>query len=184
MSGENSAKAHAAYARTRARQLRSGDLVMMHCNSCVQGFWTDITRAFHLGEPDERVVKMYEAVAEASQAALAEIRPGARASEVDRAAREVLSGKGFGKAFKHQTGHGVGFAAISADARPRLHPKSPDVLESGMVFNVEPAIYIDGFGGIRQCDLVVVNENGAEVLTDFQRDWRELILNSKPSIAA
>jgi Xaa-Pro aminopeptidase len=179
MSGENSAKAHAAYARTRARQLRPGDLVMMHCNSCVQGFWTDITRTFHLGDPDERVTKMYQAIAEAGRAAIAQIRPGARASEVDRAAREVLSTHGFGKEFKHQTGHGVGFAAISADARPRLHPKSPDILEAGMVFNVEPAIYIDGFGGIRQCDVVLVNESGAEVLTQFQRDWRELILERK-----
>lgn len=184
MSGENSAKAHAAYARTRARQLRAGDLVMMHCNSCVQGFWTDITRTFHLGDPDERVAKMYEAITDAGRAALAQIRPGAKASDVDRAARDVLSARGFGKEFKHQTGHGVGFAAISADARPRLHPKSPDILESGMVFNVEPAIYIEGFGGIRQCDVVVVNENGAEVLTEFQRDWRELVLGSDPSMAA
>ena len=184
MSGENSAKAHAAYARTRARQLQARDLVMIHCNSSVQGFWTDITRTFHLGDPDERVANMYEAITEAGKAALAQIRPGAKASDVDRAAREVLSTQGFGKEFKHQTGHGVGFAAISADARPRLHPKSPDVLESGMVFNVEPAIYIEGFGGIRQCDVVVVNDSGAEVLTKFQRDWRELVLTSKPSAAA
>lgn len=184
MSGENSAKAHAAYARTRARQLGSRDLVMMHCNSCVQGFWTDITRTFHLGDPDERVAKLYQAIAEAGEAALAQVRPGARASKVDRAAREVLSARGFGKEFKHQTGHGVGFASISVDARPRLHPKSPDILESGMVFNIEPAIYIDGFGGIRHCDVVVVNENGAEVFTQFQRNWRELILSSKPRMAA
>lgn len=184
MSGENSAKAHAAYARTRARVFRGGDLVMVHCNSCVQGFWTDITRTFYIGDPDERVTKMYQAIWEAGRAALAQIRPGAKASEVDRAAREVLSQKGFGKEFKHQTGHGVGFAAISADAQPRLHPKSPDILESGMVFNVEPAIYIDGFGGIRQCDVVMVTENGAEVLTEFQRDWRELIVETKPLKAA
>lgn len=176
MSGPNSAKAHAAYARTRARQLQDGDLVMMHCNSCVQGFWTDITRTFHLGEPDERVVRMYSAIAEASRAALAEIKPGAKASQIDQAARDVLSQNGFGKQFKHQTGHGVGFSAISGDARPRLHPKSPDILETGMIFNVEPAIYIEDFGGMRHCDVVAVTPAGAELLTPFQRDWHGLIL--------
>jgi len=130
MSGENSAKAYAAYARTRARQIQVGDLVMIHCNSCVQGLWTDITRTFHIGEPEDRVVRMYSAIFQASEAAMAEIKPGAKASAVDQAARDVLCQKGFGTEFKHQAGHGVGFSAISADARPRLHPKSPDVLET------------------------------------------------------
>ena len=82
---------------------------------------------------------------------------------------------GFGDdAFPHGTGHGVGFAAIDHTARPRLHPAADDVLQPGMVFNVEPAIYLEGYGGLRHCDMVVVTPSGAEVLTPFQTAAGEL----------
>ena len=89
------------------------------------------------------------------------------ASEVDRAARETLKAYGFEKEFKHPTGHGVGFSAISHNARPRIHPQSKEVLEPGMVFNIEPAVYIEGYGGIRHCDMVAITDTGVEVLTPF-----------------
>jgi Xaa-Pro aminopeptidase len=91
-----------------------------------------------------------------------------KAADVDAAAREVLKTRGFGPQFKHSTGHGVGFSALDANAKPRLHPKSGDTLEPGMVFNVEPAIYFDGYGGMRHCDMVAVTDSGAELLTPFQ----------------
>lgn len=119
---------------------------------------------------------MYEAVFAAREAALAAIRPGAKAADVDKAARDVLEARGFGSKFKHSTGHGVGFEAISAGAKPRLHPKSSDTLETGMVFNVEPAIYIEDYGGIRHCDMVAVTDTGAEVLTPFQCRFGELVV--------
>jgi Xaa-Pro aminopeptidase len=168
MSGPNSAKAFGAYARTRTRSLETGDLVLVHCNSYADGYWTDITRTYHLGETGERVEAMYSAVFAARHAALMAIRPGVKASEVDAVARDVLRDHGFAKECKHGIGHGVGFAAISANAIPRIHPACEDSLETGMVFNIEPAIYIDGFGGLRHCDMVAVTPAGAEVLTDFQ----------------
>ncbi len=168
MSGANSALASGAYARSRAKRIDPGDLVLVHCNSYADGYWTDITRTYSMGKPEERQEQMYEAVFAAREAALATIRPGAKAAEVDKAARDVLKARGFGPQFKHSTGHGVGFSAISANAKPRLHPKSGDTLEIGMVFNVEPAIYFDGYGGIRHCDMVTVTEAGAELLTPFQ----------------
>jgi Xaa-Pro aminopeptidase/Xaa-Pro dipeptidase len=168
MSGPHSAQASGAYARTRARTLDSGDLVLVHCNSYADGYWTDITRTYHLGENDERKEKIYSAVFDARHAALMAIRPGVKASEVDAAARNLMRQRGFGDAFKHGTGHGVGFAAISANSMPRIHPACHDALETGMVFNMEPAIYIEGFGGVRHCDMVTVTAGGAEVLTDFQ----------------
>jgi Xaa-Pro aminopeptidase/Xaa-Pro dipeptidase len=119
---------------------------------------------------------MYAAVAEARQAALAAIRPGVKAADVDKAARSVLQARGFGDAFKHSTGHGVGFSAINANARPRLHPKSDDVLQTGMIFNVEPAVYFDGYGGLRHCDVVALTDRGPEVLTPFQGDMQQLWL--------
>ena len=79
----------------------------------------------------------------------------------------MLSKYGFGEEFKHSTGHGVGFAAANPNAIPRIHPHSPDILEAGMTFNIEPAIYIDGLEGMRHCDVVVCTPSGAEVLTDF-----------------
>ena len=167
MSGPNSAKAAGAYARTRRRVLEEGDLVMIHANTVGDGAWTDITRTFVVGEPAEKQARMREAIQEARGAALRAVAPGMAAREVDGAARGVLARHGFGAEFKHAAGHGVGFAAADANARPRIHPKSPDVLEAGMTFNIEPAIYFEGVGGMRHCDVVACGEAGAEVLTDF-----------------
>jgi Xaa-Pro dipeptidase len=174
MSGPNSAEAHGAYARSRGRVLRESDVALVHCNSYGDGYWTDITRTYSLGDTGARR-GMYEAIFDARDAALAAIRPGARAADVDRAARDVLGARGFGDQFKHATGHGVGFAAIDPNARPRIHPKSEDVLEVGMVFNIEPAIYIDGECGLRHCDVVAVTEGGVEILTPFQSRIEELV---------
>lgn len=167
MSGPDAYEAFAAYQRSRSRGIEKGDLVLLHCNSCVDGFWTDITRTFVVGEADARQRKIFDAIFAAREAALKAIRPGASGAQVDAAAREVMRDHGFEKAFKHPTGHGVGFVAIDHNARPRIHPVSEDVLEVGMVFNVEPGIYIKGVGGARHCDMVVVTDNGYELLTDF-----------------
>jgi Xaa-Pro aminopeptidase/Xaa-Pro dipeptidase len=110
---------------------------------------------------------MYEAVFDARAAALAAIRPGARAADVDRAARNVIEDRGFKGRFKHPTGHGVGFAAIGHNAYPRIHPASTDILEAGMTLNIEPGIYFDDWGGMRHCDMVAVTPGGVEVLTPF-----------------
>lgn len=167
MSGINSACAFAAYARTRQRKIVRGDFVMIHANTCADGYWTDITRTYTAGVPDERQKAMRAAITEARKAALAAVHPGVAARDVDAAARNVMAAHGFGEAFKHSTGHGVGFAAANANALPRIHPQSPDVLDVGMTFNIEPAAYFDGYGGIRHCDVVAVTPDGAQVLTDF-----------------
>ncbi len=167
MSGPNSATASAAYARTRQREIEAGDLVMIHANTCADGYWTDITRTYIAGTASHRQDTMRSAIFAARNAALVTIRPGVPARDVDRAARDVMRAHGFGDAFKHSTGHGVGFAAANANALPRIHPHSPDVLEEGMTFNVEPAAYFDGYGGMRHCDVVTVTSEGATVFTDF-----------------
>lgn len=167
MSGPNAAKASAGYARTRQRVVEDGDLVMMHCNSCGDGFWTDITRTYTAGRGDSKQEDMHSAILEAREAALSAIAPGVDARDVDHAARSVLEKRNFGAEFRHGTGHGVGYAAANPNGMPRLHPRSPDVLAAGMTFNVEPAIYIDGYGGMRHCDMVAVTESGAEVFTRF-----------------
>jgi Xaa-Pro dipeptidase len=177
MSGANSALASGAYARSRVKQIESGDLVLVHCNSYADGYWTDVTRTYSLPKKDERQERMHDAVFAAREAALVAIRPGAKAAGVDKAARDVMEARGFGPQFKHSTGHGVGFSTISAHARPRLHPKSEDTLEVGMVFNVEPAVYVNGYGGVRHCDMVAITEAGVELLTPFQCRAEELAID-------
>ncbi|HVW10734.1 MAG TPA: Xaa-Pro peptidase family protein [Bryobacteraceae bacterium] len=168
MAGEHSAHAHGAYARSRRSAIGQNDFVLIHCNSHADGYWTDITRTYCLDSPVGKREQMRRAVFEAREAALAAIRPGARASDVDKAARDVMHRCGLGDAFKHSTGHGVGFSAIDPNALPRLHPLSPDLLAPGMVLNVEPAAYVEGAGGFRHCDVVTVTRTGVEVLTPFQ----------------
>jgi Xaa-Pro aminopeptidase/Xaa-Pro dipeptidase len=177
MSGVNAAKAYGAYAWSRVRLIEKGDLAMVHVNSYVDGYWTDVTRTYSIGAPDATQIKMYKAVFAAREAALAAVKPGVRAAHVDAAARDVLDEHGFGSAFKHPTGHGTGFVAIDHNARPRLHPKSEDVIQAGMVFSIEPGVYIEGYGGLRHCDMVAVTDTGAEVLTPFHSRVEELTIN-------
>ncbi|MBX6313734.1 MAG: aminopeptidase P family protein [Isosphaeraceae bacterium] len=176
MSGPNAAEAQGAYARSRPRPLQAGELVLVHCNAFADGFWIDVTRTFCLGDPDRRRGELFDAVLKARAAALEAVRPGARAADVDRAARGVLEGYGLGPHFRHPAGHGAGFHAIDHHARPRLHRKSDDVLEPGMVFNLEPAVYFDGECGLRHCDMVAVTADGHEVLTPFQATIDQIIV--------
>ncbi|HEV2116266.1 MAG TPA: Xaa-Pro peptidase family protein [Terriglobales bacterium] len=184
MSGPNSAKASGAYALSRARKIQPADLALIHCNSYTDGFWTDITRTYSLGALDDRREQVYRAIFEARDAALAAIRPGVRASTVDYAARSVLGAHGFENEFSHATGHGIGFAAIAHNARPRIHPKSEEQLQEGMVFNIEPAVYLEGWGGVRHCDMVTVTASGAEVLTPFHLRFEDLILDPHGGLRA
>jgi Xaa-Pro dipeptidase len=176
MSGPNAALACRDYARSRGRRLGVAEPILVHCNSCTNGYWTDISRSFFLGKPGNRLEQAFEAVFAARAAALDTIRPGVSAAAVDRAARQVLEDRGFGPAFKHPTGHGVGFGAIDHAAPPQIHPCSTESLAPGVVFNVEPAVYLDGIGGVRQCDMVAVTATGFELLTDFQSEPAELIV--------
>ncbi len=176
MSGPNSAEAGGAFARTRNRRFRSGDLVLVHSNPYIDGYFTDITRTYCIGRPNDKVCSMYEAIFEAREAAWAAIDAGVEARQVDAAARTVLDRWGFGQYFTHGVGHNVGFTAISPDFPPRLHPASPDVLQIGSTFNLEPAIYIPGFGGIRHCDVVTVTKQGPRLLTAFHNGLESLVL--------
>lgn len=175
MSGVNSAKAYGAYARSHARELEIEDFALVHCNSHADGYWTDITRTYCVRMAAGRQLEMYSLILEAFATAFETVRPGVKAADVDRAARSIFAAGGFGEAFRHCTGHGVGYVAIDHNAPPRLHPKSPDVLETGMVFNIEPALYLEGFGGARHCEMVAVTQNGAELLTPFHSTLKELI---------
>ncbi len=167
MSGPNAARASAAFQMSTTRQLEEGDLALIHCNSHADGFWTDITRTYVVGHRNEKAKHLLEAIEEARVTALEAVRPGAKASDVDAVARAVMCDNGFGRQFSHGLGHGVGFVAIDHDAIPRLAPHSPDIIEAGMAFNIEPGAYFEGWGGARHCDMVLCTDSGTELLTPF-----------------
>ncbi len=136
-------------------------------------YCSDMTRCFGHGTHEKlrKLGEIYAIVREAQEAALAAIRSGIPAREVDRCAREVISKAGYGQFFGHGLGHGVG---IEIHEAPTLNPHSNDILETGMVITVEPGIYIPGLGGVRIEDLVVVEENGHRNLTSWPKDWQVL----------
>jgi Xaa-Pro aminopeptidase len=162
--GERSALPHA---RPTSRKLASDELLLIDMGTCQDGYMSDMTRMFFLGRPDKRVTEMYRAVHEAQLAAVDAVRPGATSAQVDRKARRVLELAGYGKAFVHSTGHGLG---LEIHESPRLGRLDKTRLEAGMVITIEPGAYVRGFGGIRIEDTVLVTKNGCEVLTPTSKE--------------
>ncbi len=163
-SGPNSALPHAT---PTDRALETGDLLILDWGARVNGYISDITRTFALGEIDEELHTIYEVVRAANQAGRDAVRPGARCGNVDRAAREVIEDAGYGKYFIHRTGHGIG---LEAHEPPYIRADNERILQPGMTFTVEPGIYLPGRGGVRIEDDVLVTPDGVESLTTLSRD--------------
>lgn len=161
-SGPNGALPHA---RPTDRKLRDGDGVVLDFGGVYDGYCVDLTRTLQLGSVPAGFRRMFEAVREAQAAAIAAVRPGARATDIDGAARRVLEAHGLGEAFGHGTGHGLG---LEVHEEPRLSPLAPAdaVVSAGMVFTIEPGAYVPGLGGVRIEDDVLVVSGGCELLTD------------------
>lgn len=130
-------------------------------------FCADISRTVVFGEPTEEHVKVYNTVKDALQLALDHIKPGVRASELDKIARQHITDQGYGEYFTHRLGHGLGLELHEA---PYIHEDNHEVLEPGMVFTVEPGIYIPEIGGVRIEDNVLVTEDGYELLTTYPKE--------------
>jgi Xaa-Pro aminopeptidase len=162
--GPNGARPHA---RPGDRKIGSGETVVVDAGAKLEGYCADCTRTFATGPLPERLSEAYALCLEAQLAGLQAVRAGATGVEADGAAREVIDDAGFGEAFGHGLGHGVGLDVHEA---PRLSRESSDTLVRDQVVTVEPGIYLEGLGGIRIEDLVIVGENGAEVTTGFTKD--------------
>jgi len=158
-SGPQSAMPHA---RPTTRALAEKEPVLIDIGARVQGYCSDLSRTFPVGEADDNFKRIYHIVLEAQERALSGIRPGMKGEEADRLAREVIEKAGYGESFGHGLGHGVGLAPHEA---PHIGPNSPDVLKKGMAFTVEPGIYIPGWGGVRIEDLVVLEKDGPRLLS-------------------
>jgi Xaa-Pro aminopeptidase len=134
----------------------------------LHGYCSDRTRTVWVGPPTAEARRVYAAVLEAQNAAIAALRPGMRAGEVDRAARNVLKRHGLAEYFTHSTGHGVGLEIHEA---PRIARGQPETLQPGMVLTVEPGVYLPGRWGVRIEDMVVVTEQGCEVLAPASKEF-------------
>jgi Xaa-Pro aminopeptidase len=167
-SGPRSAKPHAD---PGPAPIRPKELVVVDMGAQHAGYASDMTRMLHTGDPSPKTRRVYRAVLEAQLAALDAVRAGATAQQVDRAARNVLRGFGLDKAFTHSTGHGLG---LEIHEPPRLGRKDKTVLQAGMAITVEPGVYLQGFGGVRIEDTVVVTGNGCEILTPTPKELRLL----------
>lgn len=159
------------HARATSKLLSKKELVVLDQGAILRGYCSDMTRTVFLGRAPVRVRRMYQAVREAQEAAKAAVKPGVTAGEIDRAARQVLQRRGFGQYFTHSTGHGLG---IEVHEMPRLGKGDTTILENGMVVTIEPGAYIEGLGGVRIEDDVVVTPRGGDVLTTATRDFLEL----------
>jgi len=155
------------HARASSKRLEAGELVILDLGAILAGYAADMTRTLYLGKPSPRVRRFYQAVWEAQRKAVESLRPGARAAAVDSVARRVLRRRGLGKYFTHSTGHGVG---IEIHEAPRLGRSEKTRLEAGSVVTAEPGVYLEGFGGVRIEDTVLVGAGGPEILTPASKE--------------
>jgi len=158
--GINAAKPHAVPTK---RRLKKGETVLVDMGLVLDGYCSDMTRTFVIGKPDKIFIERLRIVRRAQQAAIKVIRAGVACREVDRAARQVIRDNGYGGYFGHALGHGVG---LEVHEEPRLGSSSRKKLRAGMIVTVEPGIYLPDWGGIRLENMVVVRENGCEVLNN------------------
>ncbi len=153
--------------QTGAATLKQGDAVVMDIGGGLGGYPSDMTRMAVVGDAPEGYRAVHEVVEAAVQAAVAAAKPGARARDVDKAARDVIAAAGFDAYFTHRTGHGLG---VEIHEPPYITATSDMVLEEGMVFSIEPGIYLPGRFGIRLEDIVILRADGAEILSELSRD--------------
>ncbi|KYH27419.1 Xaa-Pro dipeptidase [Halalkalicoccus paucihalophilus] len=164
--GDNGARPHHRHGN---REIEAGDPVVLDFGTRIEGYPSDQTRTVVFGgEPPEGFEEVHDAVREAQEAAVGAVAPGVPAQAVDRAAREVIEDAGYGEGFTHRTGHGVG---IEVHEPPYIVAGNSRKLEPGMVFSVEPGIYLEGRFGVRIEDLVVVTAEGCERLNGSPRGW-------------
>lgn len=167
-SGPNSADPHHT---PGSRKIRGGDFLLCDFGASVDRYCSDITRTFFMGICSDRQRKMYYTVLDAQQLALDAIRPGAKASDIHKLAADYIAKNGFKGRFTHSLGHMVG---LTVHDGPSLNEKSSFTLKEGMVFTVEPGIYIQGYGGVRIEDTIVVTRNGYKILTPAPKEMKLL----------
>ncbi|MCG8350439.1 MAG: aminopeptidase P family protein [Chloroflexales bacterium] len=167
--GPNGASPHALPGDNR---LGTGRPIIIDMGAVLDGYHADLTRTIILGDPDERFREVYQTVLAAQQHAIANLRAGLTCDEADALAREVISAAGFGDNFGHGLGHGVGLEiheGPSLRRKPACKDAEMPSLRVGNIVSVEPGIYLEGWGGVRIEDLVMIHEDGCEVLSQASK---------------
>lgn len=149
------------------RKIQKGDMILFDLGVIYDGYCSDITRTVAFGEPSEAQREIYNAVRQANENAIAAVKPGVRAMDLDKIARDTISDAGYGEYFTHRLGHGLG---ISVHEFPSVTGTNELELKEGMVFTIEPGIYKADVTGVRVEDDVVVTVDGVEVLTKFTKE--------------
>lgn len=160
------------HAFSTTRRLAAGDVLIHTRQVGLDGYRAELERTVFVGAPDGERRRAFELMREAQAAAVAAVRAGVPCSEVDRAARDVLTGGGFGEYAIHRSGHGIG---LSPHEPPYLRFDNDEPLQEGMVITIEPGIYVPGLGGFRHSDTVVVTAGGPDLLTDHATDLNNLV---------
>ena len=158
-SGPNGAEPHAV---PSDRLFESGDLVTVDFGLVIDGYCSDMTRTFMLGEPTDKQREVYGSVLRAQEAGLAAARPGISCMELDRVCRSLIESDGYGEYFVHTTGHGIG---TEVHESPRIGKDTELILEAGMAITIEPGIYIKDWGGVRIEDTIILTDDGNEIIT-------------------
>jgi len=168
--GENAANPHAS---PTERVLNPGDIILIDWGASYQGYFSDITRVFAMGDLRPEIEQIAKFVEDANAAARAAVKPGVPASSVDQAARQVIEAAGYGEYFFHRTGHGLG---REAHEEPNISQFDQTILEPGMTFTIEPGIYLPKRGGVRIEDDIVVTEDAGMTLTQSPRGLTQLLI--------
>jgi Xaa-Pro aminopeptidase len=167
-SGPNSALPHYGAGE---RLLQEGDAVVIDFGCLLDNYCSDTTRTIVIGQASDKFKSIYAILKKAQQLAIDKVKPGVKACEVDYAARKYITDKGYGEYFIHRTGHGIG---LEVHEMPYITESSEVVLKPGMTFSIEPGIYLEGEFGMRIEDLVMVTEDGVEVLNQFTKELIEI----------
>jgi Xaa-Pro dipeptidase len=156
-----------------SRRIEKGDTVIHSRVVSLNGYHSECERTFIVGTPTKEQERIFKIVQDAQQMAIDAVKPGIKAEDLDAVARGVISAAGYGKYFIHRAGHGIG---LEVHERPFLQGGESIILEPGMIFSVEPGVYIPQFGGVRHSDTVLVTENGHEILTRHPKDLPSLTI--------
>ncbi|GFN31735.1 M24 family metallopeptidase [Paenibacillus xylaniclasticus] len=165
LAGEKSALPHGT---PGTRKIRSGELLLFDLGVYADGYVSDITRTFAIGELSDELKNVYETVLRANELGIAALQTGVPMSQADIAARQYIESKGYGAQFTHRLGHGIG---LDIHEYPSLHAGNHDVLQAGMTVTVEPGIYLPGIGGVRIEDDVWITAGGPVTLTTFPKQF-------------
>lgn len=169
LSGEKSALPHGS---PGDRKIEAGDFLLIDFGVVKDGYCSDITRTFVLGEPSQKQKEIYDIVLQSNEAGIRAVKAGVPLKGFDIAARKVIQDHGYGQYFNNRVGHGLG---IEIHEAPSIHQNNEEIAEKGIVFTIEPGIYIPGEGGVRIEDIVYINEGGeAEVITSFPKELQIL----------